>query len=63
MHMSVCKQMNQKTSVFEFAKKVLKEQDPNIDESTIDQYVRNKDRVWVSMFDMALVQWGKDKDF
>lgn len=58
MHKNVNKMMNQKISVFEFAKKVLKEQDPNIDEATIEQYVRHKDRVWVSMFDMAVVQWG-----
>lgn len=58
MHLNVTKQMNKKTSVYEFAKKVLKEQDPEIDETTIVQYIRNKDRVWVSMFDMALVQFG-----
>lgn len=58
MHQNANRLMNQKISVYEFAKRVLKEQDPNIDEATIEQYVRNKDRVWVSMFDMAIVQWG-----
>lgn len=58
MHRNANKLMNEKTSVYEFAKRVLKEQDPEIDEATIEKYVRNKDRVWVSMFDMALIQWS-----
>ena len=58
MHINVNRLMNERASVFEFAKKVLKEQDPEIDERNIENFIRNKNRVWVSMFDMALVQFG-----
>ena len=58
MHRNANTLMNQKTSVYEFAKRVLQEQDPEVGEAEIEAYVRNKDRVWISMFDMALIQWS-----
>lgn len=61
MHQNASKLMNQKTTVCEFAQRVLKEQNPTGTDAAaieVDKFVRNKERVWVSMFDMALIQFS-----
>ena len=58
MHKNANKMMNQKTSVYEFARRVLAGQLPNTDELEVEKYVRSRNRVWVSMYDMALIQWA-----
>lgn len=58
MHLNANKMMNQKISVYEFAKKVLKEHNSDIKDDEIVNYIRSVDRVWISMYDMALIQWA-----
>lgn len=53
LHLDAYKMMNKKISVFDFAKNVLKEKNPNIKDEDIEQYIRNKDRKWVSQYDMV----------
>ena len=48
MHANASKIMNKKTSVFEFAKKVLKESNSEIKDEEVELYIRNKNRVWIS---------------
>ena len=50
--------MNEKISVYEMAKKVLKENKQDFKDENIEKYIRNRDRIWVSQFDMALIQWS-----
>lgn len=53
MHANACKMMNNRVSVFDFAKRVLKETNPNVKDEEVEQYIRSKDRVWVSQYDMV----------
>lgn len=53
MHINANKMMNEKISVFDFSKNVIKKKKPNIKDEEIEQYIRNRNRVWVSSYDMV----------
>ena len=58
MHHNASKLMNQKTSVCDFAKRVLREQNPGAETIEVEKLIRNKNRVWISQYDMALIQFS-----
>lgn len=58
MHKNAYRMMNKKSTVCEFAKNVLNENKEKFKDQKIEKYIRNKNRVWISQFDMALIQWS-----